>query len=84
MTSACIFKETLRNDTQVFLKIWNSIFEICLHPINFNFTPYFLPSSTLSSYARTPEEIPPDEKWIIITRNTGHFLISISSIPLLQ
>ena len=33
MTSAWIFKDTLRNDTQVFLKFRNSILEIRLHPI---------------------------------------------------
>ena len=42
MTSACILKDTLRNDTQMFLKFRDSIFEICLHLINSNFTSYFL------------------------------------------
>ena len=53
MTSACIFKDTLRNDTQVFLNFGNSIFEICLHLINSNSTPYFLSSSMLSTGAGT-------------------------------
>ena len=61
MTSACILKDTLRNDTQVFLKFRNPIFEICLHLINSNFTPYFLTSSPLSDDAGTSKEIPPDE-----------------------
>ena len=39
MTSACTFMDTLKNDTQLFLKFKISIFEICLHLINFNFTP---------------------------------------------
>ena len=38
MTSASIFKETLRNHTQVFLKLRASIIEICLHLINLNCT----------------------------------------------
>ena len=84
MTSACIFKDTLRNDTQVFLKFEVSIFEICLHPINFGFTPYFRTSSKLSRNAGTSKETRPDEKWITITRYTDHFLSSISFIQLLR
>ena len=61
MTSACIFKDTMRKHTQVFLKFRDSVFEICLHLIHSNFTPYFLTSSTPSSDARTSKEIPPDE-----------------------
>ena len=57
MTSACIFKDTLRNDTRVFLKFRDSIFEVCLHLIKSNFTSYFLPSSMLSSGAGTSKEI---------------------------
>ena len=48
VTSACIFKDTLRNDTQVLLIFKISIFEICFHPINSNCTPYFLTSPTLT------------------------------------
>ena len=58
MTSACIFKDTSGNDTQVFLKFRNSILEICLHLINSNFTSYFLPSSMQSSGAGTSNGIP--------------------------
>ena len=72
MTSACISKDTLSNNTQVFLKYKIFIFEICLHLINFNFTPYFLTSLTQERGYIKP--IPPDEKRIIITRNTNHFL----------
>ena len=61
MTSACILKDTLRNDTQVFLKFRDSIFEVCLHLINSKFTPYFLPSSMLSSDSGTSNEIPHHE-----------------------
>ena len=73
MTSACMFKDTLRNDTQVFLKFKISIFEISSHLINFNFTPYFLTLSMLTTNAGTSKEIPLDEKWNTITRNTIHF-----------
>ena len=58
MTSACIFKDTLRNKTQVFLKFRDSIFAICLHLINWNCTLYFLPSVMLSSGTGTSKEIP--------------------------
>ena len=58
MTSTCIFRDTLRNNTQVFLKFGDSIFESCLHLINSNFTSYFPPSSMLSSGAGTSKEIP--------------------------
>ena len=61
MTSACILKDTLRNDTQMFLKFIDTIFEICLHLINSNITSSFLTSSPPSSYAGTSKEIPPDE-----------------------
>ena len=61
-----------------------SIFEICLHLINYNSTPYFLTSSTRSRNAGTSKETPPDEKWKIITRDTNHFLILILSIQSLR
>ena len=76
MTSACIFKDTLRNETQVFHEFKDSFFEICLHLINSNSTTYFLTSSMLSGGAGTAKEIPPDQMWGIITRNNDHFLIS--------
>ena len=60
MTSAYLSKDTLRNDTQVFLKFSDSIFEICLHLINSHCTSYFLPSSMLSSGAETSKKIPPN------------------------
>ena len=61
MTSACIFKDTLRNHTQVFLKFRNSIFEFCLHLINFNCTLDFLLSLMQGSGAGTSNEIPLQE-----------------------
>ena len=75
MTSACIFKDTSRNNAQVFLKLKISILVIGLHSINFNFTPHFLTSSMLTSKAGISKEIPPDEKWIIINRNSNHLFI---------
>ena len=61
MTSACIFKDTLRNHTQVFHKFRDSIYEICLHLINSHFTSYFLPSSMQSNGGGTSKEIPLQE-----------------------
>ena len=58
MTSACIFKDTLRNHTQVFLKFRDSFIEICLHLINLNCTLDSYLSVTLSSGAETSNEIP--------------------------
>ena len=61
MTSACVFKNTLRNDIQVFLNFKTSNFEICLHLIISISTRYFLTSSTRSSNAGASKEIPPNE-----------------------
>ena len=61
MMSACIFKNTLRNHTQVFLKFRDSTLMICLHLINVNCTLDFLHSMMLSSGAGTSNEIPPQE-----------------------
>ena len=58
MTSACIFKDALRNHTQVFLKFRDSIFEICSHLINLNGTLDSLLSLKRSSGAGTSNEIP--------------------------
>ena len=78
MTSACILKDTLRNDTQVFLKFRDFILEICLHLINWNFTSYFLPTFIDAEKRRgNIKGNPASWNWIIITRNTDHFLIFI-------
>ena len=61
MTSACIFKVTLRNDTQLFLTFRDSVFEICLHLINSKSSPYFLLSSMLSSGAGTSKHLQPGD-----------------------
>ena len=62
MTSACIFKDTLRNHSQVFLKFRDSIIKVCLHLINFNCTLDFLLSLMQSSGAGTSNDIPLQEK----------------------
>ena len=67
MTSSCIFKDTLRNHTQVFLKFRDSIIETCLHLINSNFASYFLPSSLQSSGAGTSNEFPLHESGLAIS-----------------
>ena len=83
MTSACISKDTLRNDTKVFLNFRKFIHEISLHLINFNFTSYFLPSSMQSSGAGTSNEIPLQKRGlalsaILITLPFSFFEISYS------
>ena len=67
MTSACIFKDTLRNHTQVFLKFRDSFIEICLHLINFNCTLDFLLSLMQNSGAGTSDEIPLQESALALT-----------------
>ena len=61
MTSACIFKDTLRNHIQVIFKFRDSIIEICLHLFNFNCTLDFLLSLMQSSGAGTSNKIPLQE-----------------------
>ena len=45
----------------MFPKFKISIFEICLHPINFNFTLYFLTSLPLTRNAGKSQKVPLDE-----------------------
>ena len=61
MTSACIFKDTLRNHTLVFLKFTDSIIEVCLHLIKLNCTLDSYLSVTLNSGAGTSNKIPLQE-----------------------
>ena len=84
MTSACRFKDTLRNDTQVFLKFKDSIFEelftsnqLELHSL----LPIFIAAEQRCGKIKGN---PAWWKWIIITRNTDHFLFPTPSIQLLQ
>ena len=74
MTSACIFRDTLRNHTQVFRKIRDSNFEICLRLINSKLhflLPTFIDAEQLRGNIKGN---PASQKLIIITRNTHHFL----------
>ena len=77
MTSARIFKDTLRNDTQVFLNFRDSIFEICLHLINSNFTSDFLPSLMRSSGAGASKEIPLNNSEVSLPAIPITFLYSL-------
>ena len=61
MTTACIFKDTLRNHAQMFLKFKDSILEICLRLINLNCTLDSYLSLMLSSGVGTSKEIPLQE-----------------------
>ena len=81
MTSACIFKDALKNHTQIFLKFGESIFEICLHLINLNATLESLLSLMRRSGAGTSKEIPLQESAltlpaILITLPFSFFNIS--------
>ena len=80
MTWACVFKETLRSDTQVFLKFRNSILEICWHLINSNFTSYFPPSSMQSSGARTSNDIQLQKSGLALSAILINLPISFSEI----
>ena len=64
-------------------KFRNSIFQICLHPINSHCTSYLPPSSMLSSGAGTSKEIPLQESSlslhaILITLSFSFFEVSYS------
>ena len=95
MTSACIFKDTLWNDTQVFLKIRDSLFLVLFtsHQLEL----HFLLPTFIDAEQRRGGNIkgnPAPRKWIITTRKTNHFLIfsflvqlldqEIYSIPFIQ
>ena len=72
MTSACIFKDTLRNHTQVFLEFRNSILRFVYISFNFNCTLDFLPFIAAEQRRGTIKGNPASGKWIRITRNTDH------------
>ena len=74
--SACIFMDTLKNDTQVAVNFEISLFDICLHSININFTPYFLISSTLTRNAGTSKEIPLHASELTLPSKPNHFSMS--------
>ena len=64
--SACISKDTMRNDTQVFLFLIVSIFKTCLRLISSASTSYSLTSSTLILNARKSKDIPLEEKEFLL------------------
>ena len=80
MTSACIFNDTLRNHTQVFLKFRDSIIEICLHLINFNCTLDFQLSLMQSCGAGTSNEIPLQESALVLPATLITFPFSFFDI----
>ena len=55
------FRDTMRNNTQGFLKFESFSLRFCLHPINLNFTRYVLISAVLTRNAGTSKAIPIDE-----------------------
>ena len=80
MTSACVRKDTLRNDTQVFHKFRDSIFEIFLDLIKLQLhllLPTFIDAEPRrGNIKRTLVS----GKWIIITQKTDHS--SIFTFPI--
>ena len=71
------------------------LFEICLHSINFNFTSYFMISTTLTWNSRTSKAIPLDKanwyylqhsitflnQWLLISSYSNLHFFKTSSLP---
>ena len=77
MTSAFIFEDATRNDTQmsfIFKRFLH--FSVCVPPINFNFTSYSLTSTTLTLSAGTSKDISLDESESLFPAIPNHFHIS--------
>ena len=72
MTSACIFKDALRNHTQALLKVRDSITEICLHLINSNCTLDFLPFIDAEQRRGNIKQKPAFWKWTCTIIDTDH------------
>ena len=72
MTSACIFKDILRNHTQIFLEFRNSILRFVYISFNFNCTLDFLPSLDAEQRRGNINWNPASGKWTIIISNTDH------------
>ena len=70
--SACIFKDTLRNPTQIFLEFKNSILRFVYISFNFNCTLDFLPSNDAEQRRGNIKGNPASGKWTIIISNTDH------------
>ena len=88
MTSACIFKDTLRNHTQIFLEFKNSILRFVYISFNFNCTLDFLPSIDAEQRRGNIKGNPASGKWTINISNTdhstNHLLESVASITTIQ
>ena len=72
MTSACIFKDILRNHTQIFLEIRNSILRLVYISCNFKCTLDFLPSIDAEQRRGNIKGNPASGKWTIIISNIDH------------
>ena len=72
ITSACIFKDTLRNQTQVFFKVRNTILRFVYNSFNFNCTLDFLPSTDAEQRCGNIKRNPASGKCTRITRDTDH------------
>ena len=66
MTSACIFRDTLRNHSQIFLEFKNSILRFVYISFNFNCTLDFLPSIDAEQRRGNIKGNPASGKWTII------------------
>ena len=89
MTSACIFKDTLRNHTQKFLEFRNSILRFVYISFNFNCTLDFLPSIDAEQRRGNIKGISASGKWTIIISNTDHstnlhLSVSVASLIIIQ
>ena len=72
MTSACIFKDMLRNHTQTFLEFRNSILRFVYISLNINYTLDSLPSIDAEQRRGNIKGNPASGKWTIIISNTDH------------
>ena len=72
MTSTCIFKDILRNQTQIFLEFKNSILSFVYISFNFNCTPDFLPSIDEEQRRGTIKGNPASAKWTFFISDTDH------------
>ena len=72
MTSACMFKDKLRNHTQIFPEYKNSLLRFVYISFNFNCTLDFLPSIDAEQRRGNIKGNPASGKWTTIISNTDH------------
>ena len=77
MMSACIFKDILRNHTQIFHEFRKSILRFVYISFNFNCTLDFLPSIDAEQRRGNIKRNPASAKCTRITRDTDHSSIFI-------